>query len=88
MSSLRKVGVFMTLLGGFLLALFVFSDIAKQPEFGLLLAGMAAVILGIFLMVTNPNPQVTPNPRFRMVRGHKDEPQPKGPPGGNKLRRR
>ena len=84
MSSWRKLGVFITTLGVFLLALFVFSDIAKQPEFGLLLSGMAILVFGIFMLVTNPSTQSTPNPRFRKVKGHKNEPQPRGHPNDEK----
>jgi hypothetical protein len=84
MSSLRKLGGFLILFGLFLLALFVFSDMANQPEFGLLLAGMGGTLLGIFILVTNPAPKADPNPRFRLVRGVKSQPQPKGPPSGDK----
>lgn len=84
MNTLRKLGGFFTAFGVFLLGLFLFSDIAKQPEFGLLLAGMGSVAVGILILVTNPAPKPEANPRFRLVRGRKSEPQPKGPPGGEK----
>jgi hypothetical protein len=81
MGSWRKLGLFFIALGVFLLALFVFSDIAKQVEFGLLLAGLPLMGIGIFVLVTNPRPQPTPSPRFRILKGRKNEPQPEGPPG-------
>ena len=83
MGSWRKLGQFSIALGVFLLVMFVFSDIAKQAEFGLLLAGLAGLGFGIFMLVTNPAPQPTPSPRFRILKGRKNEPQPKSPPGGD-----
>ena len=41
---------------------------------------LACLALGIFLLVTNPAPQPPSAPRFRLIRGRKDEPQPKKEP--------
>jgi hypothetical protein len=92
MNSWRRMGSFLIGLGVFLLALFVISDSVRQAEFGLLASGALAVGLGIFLLMTHPKPEPPKAPRFRLVRGIKDEPQPKkevkppappkGPAGG------
>ncbi len=73
----RRTGGFLIGLGLFLLVLFVISDSVSQPEFGLLAGGAGGIGLGSFFLVTHPKPKAPPAPRFRLIRGIKDEPVPK-----------
>jgi hypothetical protein len=77
MSSWRKAGGFFIALGIFLLALFVISDSARQPDFGLLAGGFGCIVLGGFMLATHPAPEPPPSPRFRIIKRRKDEPTPK-----------
>lgn len=64
----RRIGQFLALLGAFLVALFIFSDISKLPEYALLGWGAVLLVAGIVLVVGNPKPPPEPNPRFKMVK--------------------
>ena len=77
MSSWRKAGGFFIGLGIFFLILFVISDSARQPEFGLLAGGFGCIVLGGFILATHPAPEPPPSPRFRIMKRRKDEPKPK-----------
>ena len=66
MSSWRKAGGFFIALGIFLLVLFVISDSASQPDFGLLAGGFGCIVLGGFFLATHPAPEPPPSPRFRI----------------------
>ena len=77
MSSWRKAGGFFIGLGIFFLILFVISDSARQPDFGLLAGGFGCIVLGGFFLATHPAPEPPPSPRFRIVKRRKDEPKPR-----------
>jgi hypothetical protein len=77
MSSWRKAGGFFIGLGIFFLILFVISDSARQPDFGLLAGGFGCIMLGGFFLATHPAPEPPPSPRFRIVKRRKDEPKPR-----------
>jgi hypothetical protein len=80
MSSWRKAGGFFIGLGIFFLILFVISDSARQPDFGLLAGGFGCIVLGGFLLATHPAEEPPPSPRFRIIKRRKDEPKPKREP--------
>ena len=77
MSTWRKAGGFLIGLGIFLLILFVISDSANQPDFGILAGGFGCVVAGGFFIVTHPAPEPPPSPRFRVLKRRKDEPKPR-----------
>ena len=77
MSSWRKAGGFFIGLGIFLLILFVLSDSARQPEFGLLVGGFGCMAVGSFFIATHPAPEPPPSTRFRIMKRRKDEPTPR-----------
>jgi hypothetical protein len=77
MSSWRKAGGFFIGLGVFLVILFVISDSARQPEFGILAGGAGCFLLGGFILATHPAPEPPPSPRFRVIKRRKDEPKPR-----------
>ncbi len=68
MSILGRIGVFFTLLGIALIAFFVFSDMAKQPNYELMLAGAVILSLGIFMLVKSPRQPPVEAGRFRTVK--------------------
>ena len=67
MSTGRKIGRFLVALGSGLIAFFVLTDLARQVNYGALLIGAIILIGGIFLMVSNPNPEPHQAPRFRTL---------------------
>jgi hypothetical protein len=73
----RKIGKFLVVLGSGLIAFFVLTDLARQVNFGTLFIGTLILIGGIFLIVTNPNPEAHKAPRFRTLNKlmQKDEKQ-------------
>ncbi len=77
MSAWRKAGGFFIGLGIFLLILFVLSDSAQQPDFGILAGGFGCFVVGGFFIVTHPAPEPPPSPRFRVFKRRKDEPKPR-----------
>jgi hypothetical protein len=63
----QRFGIFFTLLGAALLALFFTSDVIQQPNLVYLLLGIIFAAIGIsFLRATRPEPQETG--RFRLLR--------------------
>jgi hypothetical protein len=64
---MRKIGSFFIFMGVILIILFVLSDIAHAREFNYLLYGMIILLIGIFMVGTNPKPPVESN-RFRMLK--------------------
>jgi uncharacterized membrane protein HdeD (DUF308 family) len=77
MSIGRKIGRFLVVLGCGLIGFFVLTDLARQANFGTLFIGAMILIGGIFLMVSNPNPEQHQAPRFRTLNKilQKDEKQ-------------
>ncbi len=74
----RRMGQFLVLLGAFLVGLFIFSDISKLPEYGLLGGGVVLLVVGIVFIVGNPKPPPEPNPRFKMLKKIREKTR-KGP---------
>ena len=68
MSVMRRIGRFFILLGAGIIGFFVLSDLAKQPNMGLLLIGGGILIVGILFLVTNPAPEAPPDPHFRTLK--------------------
>ncbi|HMD90352.1 MAG TPA: hypothetical protein VKF38_14415 [Anaerolineaceae bacterium] len=66
-AKMRKVGSFLIVIGVALIVLFVLSDVAHAREFHYLLYGMIILLIGIFVVGTNPKPPVESN-RFRMLK--------------------
>ena len=63
----RRLGIFFTLLGAAVLALFFTSDVIKQPNLVYLLLGIVFAAIGItFLRAARPEPQESG--RFRLLR--------------------
>ena len=68
MAELKKrVGLFLTILGAFVIILFVTSDAAGQTNFWLLGWGIASLLMGWPLMTNNQTPK-QPSQRFRTLR--------------------
>ena len=65
---MRRIGRFFILLGAGIIGFFVLSDLAKQPNMGLLLIGGGILIVGILFLVTNPAPEAPPDPHFRTLK--------------------
>jgi hypothetical protein len=63
----RRVGHFFVVLGGFLLVLFVASDLAEQPNFNVFFFGLAGVVIGLILIGQNRAGKVETE-RFRWIR--------------------
>ena len=59
------------ILGGFVLVLFVTSDIADEPEFNLFFFGLAGLIIGLILY-NQSRPEKAESERFRWIRGMLD----------------
>jgi hypothetical protein len=79
------VGFFFMLLGAGLIMLFIYSDIARAPQAGLLVLGTLAFLLGMVLRWSNPAPPPQSSGRFGMLKkrekqDHVKESTPKGPP--------
>ncbi|MEA4906338.1 MAG: hypothetical protein GYA17_15475 [Chloroflexi bacterium] len=71
----RRIGTFFILLGVGLIGLFIFSDVADTPTCNLLLYGIGAILVGTFLLWTNPPPPPDPTNRFRLLKKRKKERQ-------------
>jgi len=67
MSVARRIGRFLVVVGLGLIGFFVLSDIAQQVNFNFLVIGFFVFAFGIFLIITNPPPEATPNPRFKSL---------------------
>jgi len=78
MTTRRRIGQFLALLGAFLVALFILSDISKLPEYGLLGGGAVLLVVGIVFVIGNPKPAPEPNPRFKMLKKLREKTK-KGP---------
>lgn len=76
MSLGNRVGQFFLWMGGGLVLLFVFSALADQPSYWLLLAGMGCLGIGGALWLSGPRPQAQQNGRFRILQ------RKKAPAGG------
>lgn len=68
MVTSRKVGQFLIILGGFLLVLFVTSDIANDPAFNMFFFGLAGLVIGVILY-NQDRPEKSESERFRWIRG-------------------
>jgi len=65
LTTIGKIGRFALLIGIFLLVLFFFSDLSHDPEFSILLVGLATSFVGILLLRWGRVP-VQPSGRFRI----------------------
>ena len=65
---INRVGTFFILLGITLIALFILSDMAKSPTYGLLVFGFVSLGLGIFMWFRDPPPPKEPTGRFRILK--------------------
>jgi hypothetical protein len=63
----QRVGHFFIILGGFLLVLFVASDLAEQPNFNVFFFGLAGLVVGIILVNQNRS-GTAETERFRWIR--------------------
>ena len=63
----QRIGNFFILIGAFLLIFFFASNANETPNFILLLAGVASLILG-FRMIQRPRIESSQSKRFRTVR--------------------
>jgi sugar phosphate permease len=71
---MRKVGVFLIMVGVFLMALYLLSDVAGSARIGLLLSGGLVLGLGIWIF-TRTKPEEKPkNTRFQTLRQMKNRP--------------
>ena len=85
--TMNKVGTFFLLLGAFLIALFLLSDVAESPSFGLLLFGGLIFIGGILLKIKAPKREIEANTRFQAIKKYRDRPPKPGKPRKVKLGR-
>jgi hypothetical protein len=64
---MRRLGNFLIMLGFFLVVLFLLSDIAASPQFGLFLVGAALAALGfVFRSIAKPVERI-PSGRFQTI---------------------
>jgi hypothetical protein len=65
-----RFGVFLICLGLFLVAIFIFSDMAGTPIFGYFCFGAISLLMGVVLAwrSATPSPQQQDYARFRSVR--------------------
>jgi hypothetical protein len=71
MISSHRVGYFFSIIGGFLLILFVASDIAEEPNFNIFFFGLAGLVIGL-IMANHNRPQKENSARFRWIRSMLD----------------
>jgi hypothetical protein len=67
LSTARRIGRFLVIIGLGLIGLFVLSDMAQFVNYNFLVIGALVFGIGIFLIITSPKPEPTPNPRFRSL---------------------
>lgn len=67
MSLSRRLGIFLIMVGGGLIAYFVLTDLAQQAGYGSLLIGTLVLLGGIAILIANPGPEPHSNPRFRSL---------------------
>lgn len=79
MSFVFRIGTFFVLLGVALVALFVLSDLAQQPDFRLLILGGLGILLGFLLRWSSPPPERPLSSRFRLFRKKREEKSEKRP---------
>lgn len=70
---INRLGTFIILVGIGALALFIVSDIARMPDFRLLLWGSMALVLGTVIKWLSPKPDKPRANRFRMLRKNNEE---------------
>lgn len=73
---MRKIGVFLIMIGIFLLVLYLYSDMAGSPRVALLLAGGILLGLGIWILVATQPEEKPKSTRFRTVRQMKNRSAP------------
>jgi len=64
---MKRMGNFLIMLGFFLVVLFVLSDIATSPQFGLFLVGAALAGLGFVLRAAAKPVERIPSGRFQTL---------------------
>jgi hypothetical protein len=67
LSTARRIGRFLVVVGLGLIGMFVLSDMAQLVNYNFLVIGGLVFGVGIFLIITSPAPEATPNPRFRSL---------------------
>ena len=63
----RRLGLFLSILGAFIVVLFLTSDAAGQTNFWLLVVGIPTLLLGMRIMRRTQPPR-QPSQRFRLLR--------------------
>ena len=76
---INRIGKFLLLIGMGLIFLFLLSDIARSPDFNLLILGGLVSIAGILLIWSNPPPPPPPSGRLGLFRRKKKEEEKKKP---------
>ena len=64
----RRIGIFLFLVGLTMIGLFLLSDVANDPAFNLLVAGVLVLAFGVFLLLRSPSNPPAPSQRFGGVR--------------------
>jgi hypothetical protein len=80
----HRIGTFFILLGIFLIALFLLSDMADAPTCNFFVYGSGLFIIGVIMWFRNPLPAGPPAGRFRLLKstGKKAGAKAGGGPGG------
>ena len=63
----RRIGRFLFVLGAGFLALFAFSDYAREPRYNLFFWGLIIIITGLVIIRRN-KPEPVDSGRFRMLK--------------------
>jgi uncharacterized membrane protein YccC len=69
----RRLGKFIGLIGGALVALFLLSDIGGQANYKWLFLGLAGLILCFVILRANPSEPSPSSGRFRIIREMKEK---------------
>jgi len=65
----NRLGTLLIMIGLLMIMLFIFSDLAKDPQFKYLLYGFVSFFAGVILKVSNKRQQPPqPTGRFRILR--------------------
>lgn len=69
----RRIGKFIGLIGGGLVALFLLSDMGGQANYKWLFLGLAGLVLCFVILRANPGEPAPPSGRFRIIREMKEK---------------
>lgn len=73
MALLPRIGNFFLFVGGFLIFLFVYTDLTGSAYFGYLLAGAPCLLFGMLLRSARKAPPPPPSSRFQMLKRQKKQ---------------